>query len=97
MHNTNRLKRGICALLAMLLLNSPLVHSVVIGVQPDNAFASKGESLAIYLVVIDLGNYSPSPVIALGDISETSATGRNVSFRKWTDLSHILSRCTQKN
>ena len=68
MRYTNSLKQGFFVLLTALSLNTPLAHAVVIGFQPDSSFASTGDSIALNLVVSDLGNFAPDSLGAF-DIS----------------------------
>lgn len=61
-------KRYALVLLAMCLMQTPLAHSALIGFQPDSTFASTGDSIAIDLVISDLGNFGPDSLGAF-DIS----------------------------
>jgi hypothetical protein len=61
-------KRYIIALLAILCVQAPLAHAVLIGIQPDSTFAGTGDSISLDLVVSDLGNFGPDSLGAF-DIS----------------------------
>jgi hypothetical protein len=65
---TQRLKQGLFALLATLVLNSPLAHSALIGLQPGSTLASTGDSISLDLVISGLGNFGPDSLGAF-DIS----------------------------
>lgn len=59
-------KRHAFLLLAMCLMQAPVAHSALIGLQPDSTFASTGDSISLDLVVSDLGNFGPDSLGAFG-------------------------------
>jgi hypothetical protein len=62
------LKGYALAVLALLFVQAPLAHSALIGLQPDTTFASSGDSIALDLVISELGDFGTDSLGAF-DIS----------------------------
>jgi hypothetical protein len=52
-------KRYVLVLLATLLMQTPLAHAALIGLQPEDTLATNGDSISFDLVISDLGAFSP--------------------------------------
>jgi len=64
----SKYKRLASALLFACLIQAPLAHSALIGLQPATTFANTGDSISLDLVISDLGSFSPDSLGAF-DIS----------------------------
>jgi hypothetical protein len=62
------IKRSVLVVLAVCLLQIPLAHSALIGIQPGTTSASTGDLISLDLVISGLGNYAPASLGAF-DIS----------------------------
>ena len=68
MRNPNAFKRNVLVLLAVCLMQTPLAHSALIGIQPGTTSANTGDLISLDLVISDLGNFAPDSLGAF-DIS----------------------------
>jgi hypothetical protein len=73
-------KRSFYVALLTLLVQVPLAHSALIGLQPDSNAVANGDSISLNLVISDLGNFGPDSLgafdISVGfDSSVLSFTG----------------------
>lgn len=76
----NVCRRSFHAAFLALLVQVPLAHSALIGLQPDSNAAENGDSISLDLVISDLGNFGPDSLgafdISVGfDASVMSFTG----------------------
>jgi hypothetical protein len=80
MYYPTAFKRYVLVLLAVFLMQTPLAHSALIGIQPGTTSANTGDLISLDLVISDLGNFGPDSLgafdISVGfDASALSFTG----------------------
>jgi hypothetical protein len=68
MHSPIPFKRYVLALLTLYLVQTPLAHSAIIGLQPVTTFANPGDAISFDLIISDLGNFAANSLGAF-DIS----------------------------
>lgn len=73
-------KRYVLVLLAVCLMQIPLAHSALIGIQPGTTSANTGDLISLDLVISGLGNFGPDSLgafdISIGfDAAALSFTG----------------------
>jgi hypothetical protein len=68
MCNPTAFKRHLLVLLAVCLMQTPLAHSALIGIQPGTTSANTGDLISLDLVISGLGNFAPDSLGAF-DIS----------------------------